>query len=99
MDNPERTMSLMVDRPVPIADTDYAYYGGELLPLDIAIHSWMSYNGRYLVSRSMVEKTYNKLNLRRKLKFINEHRFNLGLHKVEKTDKEIIDELITILES
>ena len=96
---PERTMSLMVDRPIPVPNTEYAYYVGELLPFNLALYSWFYVNDRYITRMDNVKNAFNNLSFRRKFNTIFERRVQLGFVKVEKTDAELKQELITILES
>jgi hypothetical protein len=96
---PERTMSLMVDRPIPIPKTEYAYYIGELLPFNIAIYAWMYANDRYITSLDRLNKTYGPLNFKRKLGTLYMRRIELGFNRGTKTDQEIKEDLITVLES
>lgn len=96
---PERTMSLMVDRPIPISNTDYAYYIGELLPFNIAIYAWMQANGRYITKMDTLSKIYDPLNFKRKLANIHTTRVQMGFNMRSKTDQELKADLITILEN
>ena len=96
---PERTMSLMVDRPIPIPNTEYAYYIGELLPFNIAIYAWMHANDRYIASMGNLTKTYEPLNFRRKLGTLYMRRVELGFNRGTKTDEQIKEDLIVVMGS
>jgi hypothetical protein len=101
---PEKSMSLMVDRPVPIANTEYAYYIGELLPLTVAIYVWMQVNNRWIVAQARIREVYNDLSLSRKLQAITERRYQMGLTSYDevpnrKTDEELVADLLVVLEN
>jgi len=95
---PERTMSLMIDHPVPIVNTEYAYYLGELLPFNVSLYIWMYVNERYLTSSANMRTIFNALGIRRKMTKIIQNRDNLGFAKKQKTNDELKLDLINILE-
>ena len=94
----ERTMSLMVDQPIPIVNTEYAYYVGELVPFHVAIYLWLYCNERYITSRSNVATVYNDLGLKHKINKITQARINLGFNNGSKLDEDLKNGLISILE-
>lgn len=95
---PERTMSLMIDYPVPIKNTDYAYYVGELLPFNIAIFLWMNIQNRYITSYSNISQMHDQISIKRKMSKIIQKRISLNFHNIERTDDELKEQLITILD-
>ena len=98
----ERTMSLMVDRPIPIKGTEYAYYAGELLPFMVALYMWLSYNERYITTNKRIKESHTGLSLERLMIKVGEQRRLLGFYTPSaplKTDKEITNILVTILEN
>jgi len=96
IDCKERSMSLMVDYPIPVENSTYVYYLGELVDFNLGIYCWLHSEGRYIIRRDMVEAKYNEEGVSRKLKSFLNKKKSLGFVS-SKSDSEIINLLVNVL--
>ena len=91
-------MSLLVDYPIPVENTEYVYFLGELMEFEIGIYLWMQLEGKYLIRKDQIERKYPYNNIWMRLRDVMDRKRQLKMEVHEKTDKEILETLVSILE-
>lgn len=96
LDRKERSMSLMVDYPIPVENSDYVYYLGELVDSNLGIYCWLHNEGRFIIRRDAIEAKYSEEGVSRKLKTFLSKKKSLGFVSA-KSDSEIINLMVNVL--